>query len=196
MTFAAPIRIGAQVERISTVLDTVEKRGATGPLLFVTVGHQIRADDVLAVEERQTIVYRTAPLPRSPPPPPPPPAADAQWDWQRAIIPSASLLFRYSALTFNSHRIHYDLPYAQRVEGYPGLVVHGPLMATMLLDLADRELGPNALADFAFRAVAPAFADAPLTLLGRVDGPVVTLCVRSAAGHDHVTAIATIRTEP
>jgi 3-methylfumaryl-CoA hydratase len=196
VTFAAPIRIGAQVERVSTVLDTVEKRGASGPLLFVTVGHQIRADDVLAVEELQTIVYRAAPLPGSSPPPPPPPAPDAQWDWQRAIIPSASLLFRYSALTFNSHRIHYDLPYAQGVEGYPGLVVHGPLMASLLLDLADRELGPNALADFAFRAVAPAFAGAPLTLLGRVDGHGLTLCVRSAAGHDHVTATATIRSEP
>ncbi|MET0371617.1 MAG: MaoC family dehydratase N-terminal domain-containing protein [Sphingobium sp.] len=193
MTFHAPIAVGAGIERTSSVLDSKEKSGASGNLLFVTVGHETSADGVLAVSERQTIVYRAAPAPGAPQPPPPPPAAPEHWDWRREITPGAPLLFRYSALTFNSHRIHYDLPYAQREEGYPGLVVHGPLMASLLLDLADRELGRDALATFSFRAMAPAFADAPLTLLGRREGIALSLRVRSAAGHDHMTAIATIR---
>ena len=117
------------------------------------------------------------------------PQTEKDWDWERVVTPSAPLLFRYSALTFNSHRIHYDLPYAREAEGYAGLVVHGPLMAALLLDLADRMAGPDALREFSFRAVAPAFADAPLRLLGMIAGDTVALHVRSAEGHDHMTAI-------
>ncbi|MDB5713936.1 MAG: hypothetical protein JWO15_1333 [Sphingomonadales bacterium] len=193
LTFHAPIAVGAAIERVSTVLDTVEKTGGSGTLLFVTVGHRTSADGVLAVDEKQTIVYRAAPSPGAAAAPAAPVTREEHWGWQREITPSTPLLFRYSALTFNSHRIHYDLPYASGEEGYPGLIVHGPLMASLLLDLADRKLGRNALASFAFRAVAPAFVDAPLTLLGRREGDAVNLCVRSAAGHDHMTATATIR---
>jgi 3-methylfumaryl-CoA hydratase len=193
VTFHAPIAVGAAIERVSAVLDSTEKTGGSGPLLFVTVGHETRADGVLAVDERQTIVYRAAPSPGASPARAPAPASLEQWHWRREITPTTPLLFRYSALTFNSHRIHYDLPYASGEEGYPALVVHGPLMASLLLDLADRELGRDALASFSFRAVAPAFVDAPLTLLGRREGDAIVLRVRSAAGHDHMTATATVR---
>ena len=191
VTFHRPIAVGATVERSSAVASTTEKSGASGKLLFVEVDHRTTADGVLAVEERQTLVYRELATPGAPPPPAPTPPADQHWDWQREITPTAPLLFRYSALTFNTHRIHYDQAYATRQEGYPALVVHGPLMATLLLDLADRELGPDRLAAFAFRAVAPAFVDQPLTLLGRVEGKHLTLRVRGAQGQDHVTATAT-----
>jgi 3-methylfumaryl-CoA hydratase len=193
VNFHAPISVGATIERVSTVLDSTEKTGGSGTLLFVTVGHETRADGVLVVDEKQTIVYRAAPSPGAASAPAPAPAPEEHWDWQREIMPTAPLLFRYSALTFNSHRIHYDLPYASGEEGYPGLVVHGPLMASLLLDLADRELGRDALASFSFRAVAPAFVDAPLTLLGRRESDAIILRVRSAAGHDHMTATASVR---
>lgn len=193
VSFHAPISEGAEVERVSTVASVTEKTGGSGRLLFVEVDHRTTADGALAVEERQTLVYREPPTPGAAAPVPPPPAADERWDWRRELTPTPPLLFRYSALTFNTHRIHYDQPYATGEEGYPSLVVHGPLMATLLLDLADRELGPDRLASFTFRAVAPAFADAPLVLLGRVDGDEVTLRVRSADGRDHVSATATLR---
>lgn len=192
VTFHRPLKVGAMVERTSAVASTTEKSGASGKLLFVEVDHRTTADGAIAVEERQTLVYREPPTPGAPPPPPPVPPADERWDWQREITPTPPLLFRYSALTFNTHRIHYDVPYAQDVEGYPALVVHGPLMASLLLDLADRELGPDRLATFAFRAVGPAFVDRPLTLLGRVEGDHLAFRVRSAEGHDHVSATATV----
>ena len=192
--FHAPIAVGAEIERISHVADTQEKSGKSGRLLFVTVAHEVRADGVLAVSERQSIVYR-APAPADAPPPPGPPYAETEgWAWERTIVPQPPLLFRYSALTFNSHRIHYDLPYAREEEGYPGLVVHGPLMASLLLDLVDRHIGPDALARFAFRAVSPAFAGTPLRLLGRVEGRAVRLAVAGEDGRAVMTASAELRT--
>ena len=191
IAFQAPIMVGAAIRRVSRIIDVQEKTGGSGALLFVTVAHETSADGVPAVTETQTIVYRAAPAPGAAASPMIA-APDEPWDWRRTIVPATSLLFRYSALTFNSHRIHYDMPYATGVEGYSGLVVHGPLMASLLLDLCDRELGRNALATFAFRAVAPAFADAPLSLLGRRDGAGLRLRVRARAGHDHVVATATL----
>jgi 3-methylfumaryl-CoA hydratase len=186
--FHAPIPVGATVERVSHITDSTEKSGKSGRLLFVTVAHDIRADGVLAVSERQSFVYREAPPVDALPPPPSPMLPEGAWDWERVVTPTPPLLFRYSALTFNSHRIHYDLPYAWEEEGYPDLVVHGPLMASLLLDLADRELGPDALAHFAFRAVGPAFAGAPLRLLGRCEGAEVALAVAGMGGALHVSA--------
>ncbi|NCU11717.1 MAG: hypothetical protein GXC70_06090, partial [Sphingomonadaceae bacterium] len=124
----------------------------------------------LAVREVQTVVYRAPAEPGTPPAPPPlgegrfDPAA---WQAHRAVLPSEPLLFRYSALTFNSHRIHYDRPYAAGEENYRGLVVHGPLTATLLLDLARRELGDNALKSFTFRGVSPAICGEMLHLVLR-----------------------------
>lgn len=194
LRFLSPIPVGAAVVRQSTVCDVVEKSGGSGKLLFVTVAHETSADGEPAVSETQTIVYREPAPGDAPPAPVPPVAPEQDWDWERTLTPGPTLLFRYSALTFNTHRIHYDLAWARDVEGYPGLVVHGPLMAALLLDLADRMAGPDALADFAFRAVAPAFADAPLRLLGKLDGDKATLHVRSAQGYDHMTATATLGT--
>ncbi|MET0248218.1 MAG: MaoC family dehydratase N-terminal domain-containing protein [Sphingobium sp.] len=193
MEFHAPIAVGARVERTSRTVDTSEKDGRTGRLLFVTIAHDIRANGVPAISEKQSVVYRAA-LPKTAAPPPPPPAlAAGTWTWERIVDPQPPLLLRYSALTFNSHRIHYDLPYAREEEDYPGLVVHGPLMASLLLDLADRHLGPDALARFAFRGVSPAFAGTPLRLLGRREGQELTMAIATTEGGLIMQASATLR---
>jgi len=168
--FVAPLREGQAIERASRVQAITEKSGGSGSLVFVDIAHQTFGDGTLAVREVQTLVYRDPPPPGSPPSPPP--LGDgrfdaAAWDTVRTAVPNEALLFRYSALTFNSHRIHYDLPYATREEGYRGLVVHGPLTATLLLDLARRELGDNALASFAFRGLSPAICGEDLNLAMR-----------------------------
>lgn len=170
--FRSPIAAGAAIARTSTVAAIREKTGGTGQLVFVEVEHETRADDVVAVQERQTIVFR-APAAAAAPAPEPAPTGEADlsgWTWRRDILPTEAMLFRYSALTFNSHRIHYDLPYTTGEEGYRGLVVHGPLTATLLLDLAQRALGANALTNFTMRAQAPAFAGETIHLVGRAKG--------------------------
>lgn len=190
--FLRPLRVGAAVERHSRVLSAKEKTGGRGPLLFVTVAHETASEGETAVRETHTIVYREAAMPaRTGSPPEPATDVGRDWPWRRVVTPSPPLLFRFSALTFNSHRIHYDLAYAREVEGYPGLVVHGPLMATLLLDLADRELGSNRLARFAFRALSPAFAGEPLTLVGRPGNGTVSFAVLGVDGRTVMTAEAT-----
>ena len=173
--FVAPIAAGAAIERTSTVAAIKEKTGGTGQLVFVEVAHDTRADGMVAVKERQTIVFRE-PAPAASAAATPAPAAPvgepdlSGWTWRRDVVPDEAMLFRYSALTFNSHRIHYDLPYTRDEEGYRGLVVHGPLTATLLLDLAQRELGANALTGFTMRAQAPAFVGETIHLVGRPKG--------------------------
>ena len=168
--FIAPLRAGQAIERLSRVQAITEKSGGSGTLVFVDIAHETRGDGKLAVREVQTLVYRDALPPGTPPVPPEPGtgAFDASgWSAVREVTPTEPLLLRYSALTFNSHRIHYDLPYAQHEEGYRGLVVHGPLTATLLLDLARRDLGDNALKAFAFRGVSPAICGEALQLVMR-----------------------------
>lgn len=170
MRFHAPIAIGAAIERTSRVASIAEKEGASGKLAFVDVTHETRADGALSVEEVQTLVYRDASASDAPLAPPEPGEGrfdSSGWDAHRALVPDARLLFRYSALTFNTHRIHYDAPYARQVERYRGLVVHGPLTASLLLQLAARELGENALSSFAFRGMSPAIAGEELHLVMR-----------------------------
>jgi 3-methylfumaryl-CoA hydratase len=170
IAFHAPIAIGAVIERVSRVASVSEKSGGSGRLAFVDVEHQTRANGTLAVIETQTLVYRDAAAPDAPLSPPPPGEGrfdPAGWDAHRSLTPDARLLFRYSALTFNTHRIHYDAPYAQGVERYRGLVVHGPLTASLLLQLAAAELGENRLRSFAFRGLSPAIAGEPLHLVMR-----------------------------
>lgn len=194
--FHAPIPVGAVIQRRSHVAERTEKAGRTGRLVFVTIAHEIFANGRPAVTERQSVVYRAAPEPGAPAAAvePGPLLPDGPWDWERSVTPQPPLLFRYSALTFNSHRIHYDLPYAQGVEGYAGLVVHGPLLASLLLDLVDRSVGPDALSHFAFRALRPAFAGAPLRLLGRRTGAGdVLLAVADAMGGMFMSATATFK---
>lgn len=174
--FHAPIAVGAAIERVSRIASITPKAGKSGAMVFASVEHDTLADGALAVREVQTLVYREAAAPDAPLQPPPlgetlfDPAA---WDAHRMLTPDEPLLFRFSALTFNSHRIHYDLPYARDVERYRGLVVHGPLMASLLLQLAAAHVGP--LQRFAFRAVSPAIAGEPLHLVLRQaeDGEVV-----------------------
>lgn len=168
--FIAPIARGAVIERISRVASISEKKGGSGKLAFVDVEHETHANGTLSVRETQTLVYREAAALDAPLSPPELGEGNfdpSEWDAHRAIAPDPRLLFRYSALTFNTHRIHYDAPYAKEVERYRGLVVHGPLTASLLLQLAARELGANRLRHFEFRGVSPAIAGEPLHLVLR-----------------------------
>jgi 3-methylfumaryl-CoA hydratase len=167
LSFLAPLRIGARATKTSTVTSVTMKEGRTGPLVFVTVRHEVTVDGTPVIHEEHDIVYRAnAPAGTSPPAPPPAPT-DA--GFRRVITPDPVLLFRYSALTFNSHRIHYDQPYVTGVEGYPGLIVHGPLIATLLLDNLQRAHPERSVSAFRFRAVSPLFDVAPFEVCGRLD---------------------------
>ncbi len=167
MTFHSPLRIGERLRRESEIASVTEKSGRSGRLVFVTVAHRIYGEGGLAIEEENDIVYREAAgqaktIPGAP-------ADLAGYEWQRRIEPDPVLLFRFSALTFNGHRIHYDLPYVTEVEGYPGLVVHGPLTAMLLLELARRAAPDRVIESYWFQAMRPLFVPNPLTLAGRPD---------------------------
>ncbi|MES2114157.1 MAG: MaoC family dehydratase N-terminal domain-containing protein [Pseudomonadota bacterium] len=183
LKFLRPLRIGDAVLRVSRITDVSKKEGRSGSLAFIQVRHEIRNDRGLAITEEHDIVYRNHPLPGDPVAEPV--QADNDWHWMRDIVPDPVLLFRYSALTFNGHRIHYDLPYATQVEGYPGLVVHGPLVATLLLDLLHRNWPAAEVAEYSFRAMQPLFHDKPFQVCGRVhaDGKTVSLWARNEQGH-------------
>jgi 3-methylfumaryl-CoA hydratase len=192
--FLAPLRVGAAIERRSKVASVTAKAGTSGALVFVEVAHETHAAGALAVREVQSLVYRDLPPAGSPPAPPVagPDAFDpAGWEAHRGLVPGKPLLFRYSALTFNSHRIHYDAPYATGVEGYRGLVVHGPLTATLLLDLARRQLGDNALKSFSFRGVSPAIAGEMLHLALRSNDAAFELGAFASDGREVMRATAT-----
>jgi 3-methylfumaryl-CoA hydratase len=167
LEFHQPIPVGANIARRSTIASIAPKSGKSGAMLFVTVRHEVFAGESLALTEEQDIVYReaaTAPAPPSATPSPPPPA-----DHIREILPDPVLLFRFSALTFNAHRIHYDRDYAQNIESYPGLVVHGPLIATLLMDHFLRVNPGSRVQKFAFRAQRPLFDTSPFTLFSKSD---------------------------
>lgn len=157
LTYRAALPLGARITRDSEILNVVEKTGGSGRLVFVTVRHVISHEGVAAIEEEQDIVYRAPAAPGTPAPKLS--AAPENPAWSEAVAPDPVLLFRYSALTSNGHRIHYDQPYARNEEGYRDLVVHGPLIATLLQGLADRSRPGKALARFEFRAMAPLFVD-------------------------------------
>ena len=179
--FVSPVPVGAALTRVTTIDAIKPKRGASGDLLFVTLRHDIAADGVAAIREEQDIVFRepaaTAPAPA------PAIAIEAEpADAVRSIAPDPVLLFRYSALTFNAHRIHYDRDYAQRVEGYAGLVVHGPLVATLLMDHYLRAVPGVAPRRFAFRAETPLTDGAPFDLCLAHEGDGARLWARNTAG--------------
>jgi len=179
--FLAPIPVGAEISRLSRVAKIEEKEGRSGALVFATVEHEWVADGMPAVREVQSLVYREAPS--GPSAPAQLPTAEVgEWDAVHEFTPDAPLLFRYSALTFNTHRIHYDADYVRDVEHYPGLVVHGPLTATRLLLLAARELGGQALTRFAFRALSPAYAGEKVTLGLRRAGENVEFAAFAGSG--------------
>ena len=177
LAFRAPLTLGTTATRVATIRRIAEKQGRTGPLYFVTVDHDIQVDGQSAVLEAQTIVYREMP---TEPTTVEGPAAPSDAEFQRTWELNNTALFRYSALTFNGHRIHYDADYARSVEGYPNLVIHGPLIATLLLDLAARNGRP--LGTFRYTARSPLFLPDAFTVNGRPDGTSTKLWAASMDG--------------
>lgn len=184
LRFHAPLRLGELAERRSVIESIEEKTGRSGPLVFVRIRHSIRGPGGVAVEEEQDLVFRDPPAPgaavQAASTDAPGPA-----DWRDEMTPDSATLFRFSALTMNGHRIHYDHRYATGVEGYRGLVVHGPLTALLLLDAAGRRR-PTEVATFSFQARSPLFVDEPITLMGRATG---TDTLVWAAGPEGQTAV-------
>lgn len=189
--FVKPLKIGDLVSRVSTVTGVEQKSGRTGPFALVTVTHKISGLSGLAVTEEQDIIYRAAveagaaaPQRKAAPPPypPPPPSLPStasgeeqgrgagesrEGEWSKPIELDPVLIFRYSALTFNAHRIHYDLPYTRDVEGYPALVANGGLIALLLIETARPHL-PRPIAGYAARAISPLFIGQHVTFNGRL----------------------------
>jgi 3-methylfumaryl-CoA hydratase len=171
LRWQAPLHLGETVERVSTIKSVTHKSGKTGDLVFVAVEHAISNQAGLAMTEVHDIVYRDnppasahgAPMAAGEP-------APSHADFERSLTPDDVLLFRYSALTFNGHRIHYDRRYVTTEEGYPGLVVHGPLIATLLVDLVRRQPGLGPLSTFDFRAIRPTFDGNAMKVCGKAEG--------------------------
>jgi 3-methylfumaryl-CoA hydratase len=191
IAFPGDIRVGDRIVRRSTIASVKEKTGASGPLVFVTVRHEIgREGAPPAIVDEHDIVYRGvegAAVKRVG-------EKAGPGQWRRTLVPDSVLLFRYSALTFNSHRIHYDRDYVTKVEGYPGLVVHGPLVATLLIDLVRRS-APGARVDsFVFRAASPLFDGNEMSVNGTPPGGdgVARLWAANGAGETAFSAEATL----
>ena len=164
LQFHSPLRVGDAVLQRSVILKVSEKLGRAGRMVFVTVRHETSSERGLAITEEQDIVYVAMPETWVPPEPVPPPVEPL---WSERVAVDSVLLFRFSALTFNAHRIHYDLPYATEVEKYPGLIVHGPLQAMLLMDLAKRRQPGRRPGHYSFRGVRPLFHFEDPHLLGR-----------------------------
>lgn len=165
VTFRQALRVGERVERVSEIIAVEAKKGRESALVFVTVRHRFATDAGVAIEEEQDLVYREATVPRA--------AVERRDDsgdvgaaWRHAVRPTETLLFRYSALTLNTHRIHYDRRYATDVEGYGGLVVHGPLIATLLLDLLQAQVPAERIERFQFKAMRPTFDTSDFIVYG------------------------------
>ena len=189
LRFAGEIRIGEKLERRSTILAVEEKTGRAGRMVFVTVEHQIGTARGEALVEEHDIVYVAIPDRFTPPPPVAPPAPVA---YEEAVPIDTVKLFRFSALTFNGHRIHYDLDYTRKVEKYPGLVVHGPLQALLLMEAARRHRDGAVPAAYSFRGVRPLFHFEPLTVVGTaVAGGEQQLATVNGEGHACMQATVT-----
>lgn len=179
-TFHSGIRIGEEVTRHSTIVDVQLKEGRSGALCFVTVQHEVSANGRAVLSERQDIVYRDIPA-ASQGKPNAEPTPAAVGEHSRVVEPHPTLLFRYSALTFNGHRIHYDKPFCIDVEGYPGLVVHGPMQATMLCQFA-ADLRGQAPKTFAFRSLSPIYDNADFTVNAAEEGDALKLWTARTGG--------------
>lgn len=192
IVFENPLPIGEIATRTSRVLSVERKEGRSGQLGFVTVEHLIASGGAVAIREEHDIVYRGAAEPGATAPPPK--AAPDGAQWQRDVTPDEVMLFRYSALTFNGHRIHYDRTYSREIEGYPDLVVHGPLISTLLLDLVPRSLPGATIREYAYRAVRPTFLGNTFSVCGRVaeDGKTIDLWAKDHDGWLTVSARATL----
>lgn len=192
LRFHRALRVGDEVTRTARIAGVSGKEGRTGQLVFVKVCYEISNSVGIVLSDDLDIVYREDPKPTDPVPNPLPARRDSAWE--REIHPDEVLLFRYSALTFNSQRIHYDYPYATAVEGYPGLVVHGRLIATLLTDLLRRQLPEAAVRGFSFRAMRPLFVNSPFWVCGRpeADGKTIALWAKDAQGFLAMEATATL----
>jgi 3-methylfumaryl-CoA hydratase len=190
LEFLQPLAVGDAVRRESTIEDISVKSGRTGTLCFVRVRHEISNAQGLAIREFHDIVYRELPSGATAPQYESAPPAEVA----EPVTPDDVLLFRYSALTFNGHRIHYDRRYVTEVEGYPGLVVHGPLLATLMAGLGERQFAGRPAATFSFRALKPVFDLHPFEVCGRREGDAaIDLWVRDHEGHRAMTARMTFR---
>ena len=193
----APIQIGAELSTRSGVAAVSVKSGRSGELAFVTVRHELAVDGAAVGVEEQDIVYRSA-LGGGPPAPaatrPETGEPEPEGEWRLGLATDPVLLFRFSALTYNGHRIHYDHPYATQVEGYPGLVVHGPLLALLALELPRLHAPGRTVRAFDYRLVRPAFAPARIVAAGRPhsDGDTVTMTVAAAGAAPSMTARAVL----
>jgi 3-methylfumaryl-CoA hydratase len=195
LQFHSPILVGDRLRRVSRIDSIEQKSGRSGDLVFVNIRHQLYSNGSTecALTETQNAVYRQAASPSDAPSPPR--SAPLTSAWERSWVPDEVLLFRYSALTFNNHRIHYDRPYATGVESYPGLVVHGPLIATLLLDLLRRGLPDAQVTKFEFRAVRPLFDLHAFHVCGEpgTDGRTIRLWAKDHEGWLAMDATAEIR---
>ena len=190
-SYLKPLHVGEHIRQVTTISALTPKTGRTGELCFVTMTHEVSGDDGVAVREEQDVVYREDAKPGEAPTQPP--AAPKNSAWSRTIHPTPVLLFRISALTMNSHRIHYDRPYATEVEGYPGLVVHGTLTNMLLLDLLRHQLPDVTLQTCSVRAVSPLFDTNDFTIAGNPaeDGKSASLWAANHEGNIAMTAEAT-----
>ncbi|CAG4882256.1 Mesaconyl-C(4)-CoA hydratase [Georgfuchsia toluolica] len=184
------LMLGTPAMKKSTIRSVDLKEGKSGTLVFVTIEHALYQNDKLCILEEQNLVYRD--MPTAPAPLPPGDAAPKDADWVKTIVPDPVLLFRFSALTYNGHRIHYDREYVTREEFYPALVVQGPLLATLLLDLVGAQVADKRVAKFSFRAVRPAFDTASFTVSGKREGDRVGLWTSDQEGFTGMTAQAVL----
>ncbi|MBR8243256.1 FAS1-like dehydratase domain-containing protein [Burkholderia multivorans] len=183
LQFLRPLAVDTPIQRRSTIANVQSKSGRSGQLVFVTVLHEIGDAQGVAIREEQDIVYRDAPPPAAagtPAPAAPPAPTDEQYS--RIVTPDPVLLMRFSALTFNGHRIHYDRPYAMEEEGYPGLVVHGPLIAMLLMEELRRRHPGKTIRAFDFKAVSPLFDTTPFTVNGKLEGHTARVWARGPQG--------------
>ncbi len=188
-TFDGELHVGEAITRRSTILDVSAKTGRTGTLVFVKVGHAISGEAGVVIQEEHDIVYRD--MPAADETPPPPRMAPVDGIWAQTIVPNDVLLFRYSALTFNGHRIHYDRRYVTQEEGYPGLIVHGPLIATYLMELFRAQDG-RPLKAFHFRAISPSFDIAPFSVHGKPTDTGAELWAQGSDGDLRMDAVAEV----
>jgi 3-methylfumaryl-CoA hydratase len=188
INFLQSLRIDDRVERVSRLVGLTEKSGRSGRLAFARLQHDYHAHGTICVSEVQTIVFR-APVVA---PPANGQVTEETWHFSRTVTLTAPMLFRFSALTFNAHRIHYDPPYATTVEQFPGLVVHGPLTAALMLDACAEQVGAAAIARFRVKAERPAYCGNRLILAGRVDGGEVTLAALDETGRAVMRGAATL----
>ncbi|HWH84076.1 MAG TPA: MaoC family dehydratase N-terminal domain-containing protein [Burkholderiaceae bacterium] len=186
----APLVLGQPAYKTSRIASVDLKEGKTGALVFVNLEHTLQQRGMTCLVEEQNIVYRDMPVASAPLPATEAAATDA--DWETTILPDPVLLFRFSALTYNGHRIHYDRDYAVQHEFYPALVVHGPLLATWLLDLLRREVRDATVSEFRFRAVRPTFDTDVVRVCGKRDGMQVMLWTANTQGFVGMTARATL----